>query len=421
MSLTEPACGKNVIGWTARPEGTPAQRIPLLGARLDVPDTRRTMWRGDVGTGDRHHTDGQGSPVPLLTLATCAALVHAAATEIFAAEVDEIEVRDLALDRLLPLGNSTPLITMLDPVGPGRATVSIHTRSAAGRWRRLAAAGVRVDVPNARGTRTEPDPAAFAVEFTLPPAPDAPEVSAAPGRFDAAMLDGCLRAPTSAPRATTADGRLVEIAPDAIPVALRTLRVNTASTAPGTCHGGPSPTGEHGSWSIRLEDADGAMTFDADGVVLRAPGSGETVPELDGAVYEIIWESTPLAVGRPAEPRDWLLLTVDRADGPAAGTNTRETAPETPQEPTPERHRAATGRPTCAPPWSRQANASLSATVNRTPCGRRSPRGGETWPMAPPRQSSFCARTTPHGTRSSPPPSSHVNSPRPRGRCPDCS
>ena len=324
-------------------DGTTRRRVrpeehPLLGARLDVPDTRRTMWRGDVGTGDRHRTDGQGSPVPLLTLATCAALVHAAATEIFAAEVDEIEVRDLALDRLLPLGNSTPLITMLDPAGPGRATVSIHTRSAAGRWRRLAAAGVRVDVPNARGTRTEPDPAAFAVEFTLPPAPDAPEVSAAPaapGRFDAAMLDGCLRAPTSAPRATTADGRLVEIAPDAIPVALRTLRVNTASTAPGTCHGGPSPTGEHGSWSIRLEDADGAMTFDADGVVLRAPGSGETVPELDGAVYEIIWESTPLAVGRPAEPRDWLLLTVDRADGPAQEP-AQEPTPETAQEPAPE-------------------------------------------------------------------------------------
>ena len=306
----------------ARPE-----EHPLLGARLDVPDTRRTMWRGDTGTDDRRRTDGTGSPVSLLTLATCAAMVHAAAAEIFAAEDHEIEVSDLSLDRLLPLGKSTPLITMLDPVGPGRAAVSIHTQSAAGRWRRLAAAGVRVDVPNARGTRTGPDRATFAVELTLPPAPDAPAAPAAPGRFDAAMLDGCLRAPTSAPPASTADGRFVEIAQDAIPVALRTLRVNTASTAPGTCHAGPSPTGEHGSWSIRLEDTDGVMTFDADGVVLRAPGSGETVPELDRAVYDITWESTPLAVGRPAEPGDWLLLTADRADG-AAQEPAQETAPD---------------------------------------------------------------------------------------------
>ncbi|MEU8571417.1 beta-ketoacyl synthase N-terminal-like domain-containing protein, partial [Streptomyces pathocidini] len=128
-------------GRAARPAGH-----PLLGTRVDVPGTRRALWRGDVGTDGWYRPAGQVHGTTVLTLAACAEMALAAAAEVFATPVDDLVVRDLALDHLLPLSGTTPVTTALDPTGPGRAQLAIHTRSSAGTWVRHASATVEAGV-----------------------------------------------------------------------------------------------------------------------------------------------------------------------------------------------------------------------------------------------------------------------------------
>ncbi|MBM9510200.1 type I polyketide synthase [Actinacidiphila acididurans] len=292
------------VDGTDRPAARP-QDHPVLGTRLDVPGTRRTLWRGEAPTGG----DRAGGPArPALTLAGCALLALAAAAEAFGLTEDEIEVRDLALDRLAPLDDGAAVVTMLDPSGPGTAAVSVHSQSAVGTWRRHAGGAVRVAGPVTG--HAGPDGAPYPVDLPAPGAPDEPSGTGLPGP---ALLEAVLGAPATALRAEpggTPDGE-----GPAVPVALTSLRLTARAGAPGACRGRPSPGG---GWSVRLEDTSGAVAVEAEDVVLRAPAAAETAPPLRECAYDLAWEDAPLGPAGSPAPASWLLLDGGADAGRAA-------------------------------------------------------------------------------------------------------
>ncbi|WP_329318621.1 SDR family NAD(P)-dependent oxidoreductase [Streptomyces sp. NBC_01262] len=312
---------------TARPAGH-----PLLGTRLDVPGTRRALWRGDVGT-EGWYCDGQRvNGTNVLTLAMCAEMVLTAAAEVFAAPVDDIAVRDLTLHHLLPLSGSTPVTTSLEPTGPGRAAVSVHTRSAAGTWVRHATAVVESCVPNGPGDPGESDSEAFTVMLS-PPDGCVQDGVSAPWQVHPTLLDACLRAPAEVMDAVpgTAAESKAAVPAGAMPVAVATLRVRCRGPVAGPCRvrrapaeGAERPAGGEGDadgrsrWSLRLEDTGGAAVIEAEGVVLRVPEASEVPLSLRETVYEIAWDksTSPSPTVQTDAPSDWLLLTVGPDNAP---------------------------------------------------------------------------------------------------------
>ncbi|WP_329139254.1 SDR family NAD(P)-dependent oxidoreductase [Streptomyces sp. NBC_01476] len=318
---------------------------PLLGTRVGIPGTGRVLWQGDVGTDGWCQVDQRVDGVPVLPLAVCAELVLSAAAELFGAPVEDIVVRDLTLNRLLPLAGSTPVITQLDPAGPGRVTAGIHTRSAAGTWTRRADATVEV---RRRGAREEPaGPLGDGITVPVPPSLQ-PDGVSTPWRFPPALLDACLRAPEVAARSLetgstgdTGDTRdagetrgdrstAPGVPAGAMPVTVGVLRARRPAGPAGRCRVRPdtAPAGETPSWSVRLENADGAVLLEADGVVLRVPQARELPLPLGDQAYDTVWEQGPRPARRKDAPTDWLLLT-----------------PPTPQSPPPSATAQAPGTP----------------------------------------------------------------------------
>jgi phthiocerol/phenolphthiocerol synthesis type-I polyketide synthase D len=287
-----------------------AQGHALLGMRVDVPGTRRALWRGDVETSARDRRGEDDATPVALPLARCALLMLAAAAEVFAAADNELQVRDLALERLLPLSDGDAVITMLDPDGPGRAIVSIHSQSAVGTWRRHATGTVRVGPPVIPDGRAEYGGEPFTMDFPTP----TPGTSTGVRRLDPALLDTVLRAPASARTQSTADPA-EQLPPNAVPVAAEVLRVSATTGTPAACYGRPAAPDDAGIWSIRLEDTSGSVAVDAERVVLRAPAPGQGAPPLNDSAFELTWEKDPLPAGRDAGPAEWLLLDVEPANG----------------------------------------------------------------------------------------------------------
>ncbi|WP_405360225.1 SDR family NAD(P)-dependent oxidoreductase [Kitasatospora sp. NBC_00085] len=303
---------------------------PLLGLRIDLPGTNRVLWQGDAGTGGWNHIERHVHGTAVLTLAACAQIVLAAATEATGVPPDAFLVRDLTLDHLLPLSDSTPVTTVWDPAGPDKAaTVSIQTRSPAGTWLRHASATVVTglpDEPRIPGTRDDDLPA---VDVTLPHAtgPDTPQSEAL-----GALLDAGLHA-TSLPRSTAGaaqpepDGDpSANPSPAALPFSLAALRVRLRTT-PGPCRlrrrleqAAGTRAGDNGQpppperWTVRLDDRDGDTVIEAQGVALRTPERAEIPLALAETSYEIVWDevTTPPAADRI--PANWLLLTTGSDD-----------------------------------------------------------------------------------------------------------
>ncbi|MFG2194193.1 SDR family NAD(P)-dependent oxidoreductase [Streptomyces sp. NPDC048639] len=333
-------------------DGTPARRAarpagghPLLGTRADIPGTRRTLWHGDVGTEGWYRPEYEVRGTAVLTLAACAEMALAAAAEIFGGPVEDVVVRDLTLNHLHPLSASTPVTTLLDPTGPGCATVSVNARSAAGSWTCLAAAVVESLAPEALAQEGlapgslapesasvlgEPDREAYTVRLPSPDGADLDGTSAG-WHLHPALLDACLRAPASASAAhpVNAPGTPAGSAPagraaateDALPVAIGTLRVRRSGPAATQCRIRPASPGTadtegasaaaQSCWSLWMEDSGGTALVEAEDVRLRVPAPGEVPRPLDETVFEIAWDKTTLPTSGTtgAAPTDWLLLT----------------------------------------------------------------------------------------------------------------
>ncbi|GGO89797.1 type I polyketide synthase [Wenjunlia tyrosinilytica] len=315
---------------------------PLLGGRVDVPGTRRSLWRGDVGTEGWYRPGQQVHGTTVLTVAACAEMVFAAAAEVFARAVDGITIHGLTLEHHLPLSGCTAVTTLLDPIPPERASVSIHTRTAAGTWVRHASATVETGAPYGPEAVDGPDDAGAdneGVTVALSPREEGAADFSVPWHVDPALLDACLRAPNAVtepdPGTTAPGGATGEVAAAvpkaAIPVSVGTLRVRRPAAAPGPCHvrrTSPEGTGDEADrrgpthWSVRLEDGDGATVIEADDVVLRVPEAREVPLPLHEMAYEIVWDKSAAPTPPEGAPSDWLLLTVGDGDDGGTGSGT---------------------------------------------------------------------------------------------------
>jgi len=126
---------------------------PLLGMHVELPAGGAHVWQSDVGTECNpwladHKVHGQ----PVMPGAGFAEIALAAGAEALGVLARELDVTRLEVEQMLPLDEQTRLTTQLVPEGDGAARVEIHSRSAAGHWKRHAVARI------ARATADAPAP-----------------------------------------------------------------------------------------------------------------------------------------------------------------------------------------------------------------------------------------------------------------------
>ncbi|MEU0075822.1 SDR family NAD(P)-dependent oxidoreductase [Streptomyces sp. NPDC006332] len=297
---------------------------PLLGARVEDPGTDRVLWHGDIGTDGWNRQPSTLHGRPVLTLPACAELVIAAATATIttatattATATESVRIEDLTVHQWLPISARTPVTTVWEPEGRDQATVSIHSRSAAGAWLRHASARVLTG-PDALTPREPAATAApFEDAFPVPAAEDH-----APDQRHGKLLHAVLHAPTrrDLPGADSAPSATEEV-----PVTVRSLRVRLQVPADAECRvrclprtdeptsGDGAPDRSHrGRWDIHAEDDGGRELIVAHETLFRAVGPAEVPRPLDETTYEIEWEKAPVSV--PSPPTHVLLLT-DQPEG----------------------------------------------------------------------------------------------------------
>jgi phthiocerol/phenolphthiocerol synthesis type-I polyketide synthase D len=116
---------------------------PLLGMHVELPAGGAHVWQSDVGTEMNpwladHKVHGQ----PVMPGAGFAEIALAAGCEALGLPARALEVTRLEVEQILPLDEQTWLTTQLFPEEHGAARVEIHSRSAAGHWRRHAVAKI---------------------------------------------------------------------------------------------------------------------------------------------------------------------------------------------------------------------------------------------------------------------------------------
>ena len=139
---------------------------PLLGMHVELPAGGTHVWQSDVGTElnpwlEDHKVHGQ----PVMPGAGFAEIVLAAGAEALAVPARQLEVTRLEVEQMLPLDEQTRLTTQLVPEDDGVARVEIHSRSAAGHWKRHAVARIALS----RADTPAPPPASEGGGTTLAP------------------------------------------------------------------------------------------------------------------------------------------------------------------------------------------------------------------------------------------------------------
>lgn len=116
---------------------------PLLGLHVELPTGGGHVWQSDVGTELNpwladHKVHGQ----PVMPGAGFAEIALAAGVEALNVPVSGLQVTQLEVEQMLPLDEQTRLTTQLVLDDGGAARVEIHSRSAAGHWKRHAVARI---------------------------------------------------------------------------------------------------------------------------------------------------------------------------------------------------------------------------------------------------------------------------------------
>ncbi|MEU6347053.1 SDR family NAD(P)-dependent oxidoreductase [Streptomyces sp. NPDC046977] len=292
---------------------------PVLGRRINIPGTDRIVWHADAGTGGWNRIKRSLHGTPVLTLAASAHMMLAAAEEGLAASTGDLVVRDLALDQLLPLTDSTPVTVVLEPTDTRTADITLHTQSPAGTWLCHARATVCSEALPPPSVPLGPDD----LPVTQIPADAAPQSQHSDSQTPAArlaLLDAALTAPAfvaCAPSTATATAQ---------PASKRALfptaaaRVHLTADAPGadTCQVYCMPAVTEPSCCPHRHHADGfdmtAVTGEqrvlhAHAVTLQAPDRSQVPRSLHETAYEIVWTKAALPVTEEAFPAQWLLLT----------------------------------------------------------------------------------------------------------------
>jgi phthiocerol/phenolphthiocerol synthesis type-I polyketide synthase D len=317
---------------------------PLLGMHVELPAGDAHVWQSDVGTELNpwlvdHKVHGQ----PVMPGAGFAEIVLAAGVEALGVPARELEVTRLEVEQMLPLDAQTRLTTQLVPDGDGAARVEIHSRSAAGHWKRHAVARIartQAAMPAAPpasaggGTNLAPKDfytalrrtgayhgQAFAALTRIVRAPEGwtdteivlPE-EATPYRgvvLHPVMLDAALQTLAAAmPAELLSESSEVTY----LPVAMESIRVFGEVGRRARCRAELVSIAEGGGDAVGrviLMDDSGTPTAEVTGVYLRRV-QRRTVPlPLSRKLFRASWEEAPTSAA--AEPQgSWLVLT----DGP---------------------------------------------------------------------------------------------------------
>ncbi len=327
---------------------------PLLGMHVELPAGGAHVWQSDVGTELNpwladHRVHGQ----PVMPGAGFAEIALAAGCAALGRPVDELELGRLEVEQILPLDTRTRLITQLFGDGDGAARVEIHSRSAAGHWKRHAVARVAARTGEAAEQVPGPDsapvpgpgvtggpttlapndfytglrrtgayhgPAFAALTKIVRTADTATQTEivlpdeATPYRgavLHPVMLDAALQSLAAAmPAEILANSSEVTY----LPVAMESVRVFGEVGRRARCRaelvsiadGGGDAVGQ-----ITLTDDAGRRLAQVSGVYLRRI-QRQTVPlPLSQKLFKAVWEEVPIPSGGDAKG-SWLVLT----DGP---------------------------------------------------------------------------------------------------------
>ncbi|MBJ7328821.1 MAG: SDR family NAD(P)-dependent oxidoreductase, partial [Solirubrobacteraceae bacterium] len=321
--------------WVDRaPAAAPVAGHPLLGARIDVPEGGRHLWRSDLGV-DRlpWMADHAVHGVPVLPGAGFAEIALGAASEVLGGDPGALVVRGLELDRVLPLGAQTDVTTSVRLSDAGDARVEIYAGSP---MVRHATAAVSRDPLPTDGWATVPgDPgesidlyAAFrAAGHRYGPAftgvEDArlhaggvatarvrlPEAASADPRFRVhpALLDVCLQTLGVAAQAHL-DDHPMELY---LPLGIGALQVAADPHEGGRCVATLRPLDDDGAGltgTIQLIADDGRVLLRADDVYLRRLSRDAVPAPLEDKLFEAAWQSAASPAPTDDASGRWLLL-----------------------------------------------------------------------------------------------------------------
>ena len=329
------------------PPGPPGH--PLLGPHVELP-TGGHAWQLRAGGT----TWGWLAEAALFPLSAAAEMTVAAACEAWPTASTAVQVSDLRLARLRPVGADTVLTTTLDPLDPDtagdrRAAVRIHAQDAAGAWQLLATATASSTAapaptlpevgtltpwaicapaatrpsagqaegrdrpgtpPDAGGDMGRSDSPARADRPEDGPDPDATGIRGVRGargqHIPAEVLDRCLAAACT-------DG-------DDVPMAIGALRVVGDAAGGGQCRLGNVRRGD-GQVTVDLrltadQPGNGPILIEAlDVRVSRVPRTAIPVPYRDKLV-ELSWQRHDLRAGPAVGQPRWVL---DGEEGGLAG------------------------------------------------------------------------------------------------------
>ena len=332
---------------------------PLLGMHVELPAGGAHVWQSDVGTELNpwladHKVHGQ----PVLPGAGFAEIALAAGCEALGVSAREIEVTRLEVEQILPLDEHTRLTTQLFAEDDGTARVEIHSRSAAGHWKRHAVArispvGADAPAPVASGT---------GAPVTGAPAAEAP-ITLAPKDFYTALrrtgayhgqafaaLTRIVRTPGGATETeivlpdeatgyrgsvlhpvmldaalqTLAAAMPAEILSESsdvtyLPVAMESIRVFGDVGRRARCRAELISIAEGGGDAVgqlTLTDESGTPIAAVTGVYLRRVQRRMVPLPLSRKLFRASWEEAPVPAGGEPEG-SWLVLT-DGSDSAAA-------------------------------------------------------------------------------------------------------
>ncbi|WP_026360021.1 type I polyketide synthase [Amycolatopsis nigrescens] len=339
---------RHVRHWLPRSATTPtaAGTHPLLGAHVEQPDDDKHLWRADLGSAaEPWLSDHRLDDRPVLPGSAYLEMANAAARTVFEVPAERVALRALTMQQPLPLGEHTAVTTVLKPAGPGRAKITVHTKSADGRWQSHASVDAHLVGPGETAPCVaEVDTSGFtevsaaelyqrlrSLGVGYGPAltgMSAPRVSrrASAGRLRAvarialpeeagpvrgmrlhpALVDSCLQAFAAA----LFDPTDTDSGAAYMPMEFGSIRVYGDLSTAESVHvsvtepvaGSVALTGE-----LHLVDAGNRTLLEIGEVFVRRVERAELAAPLTDRLLEAVWRPSPLPEG-PGEPTDRLVL-----------------------------------------------------------------------------------------------------------------
>jgi phthiocerol/phenolphthiocerol synthesis type-I polyketide synthase C len=207
---------------------------PLLGVGVTDPASGIRIWENSIGPDDLWLSEHSVDDVCVLPGAAYAEIALAAMTEAFDATKYTVRIRELILDRLMPLTAETTLVTTLSG-DESRAHIEIGTRSDTSGWTRHATAdveltevdGTDMTLPHDDANAIEMDPAHLYGRLRSAGQQHGPAFQ---GIVNLSVADtGVVRARIALPSSAKMGSRRLLLHPVMVDIALQTLGATTVA------------------------------------------------------------------------------------------------------------------------------------------------------------------------------------------------